>query len=118
MPVIIEHNLNVIKTADRIVDLGPEGGSGGGQILEQGTPEQDDVPVEEETTGELPQEPTTEEDNYWPPEDGNGSEDIQEESTEQFNYEENTEEYYEENTGEYYDNGTGSADLDRAQNEY
>lgn len=38
--VIIEHNLDVIKTADWIVDLGPEGGSGGGQILEQGTPEQ------------------------------------------------------------------------------
>ncbi|RAJ99220.1 excinuclease ABC subunit UvrA [Aliidiomarina maris] len=37
--VIIEHNLDVIKTADWIVDLGPEGGSGGGEILEQGTPE-------------------------------------------------------------------------------
>ncbi len=38
--VIIEHNLDVIKTADWIVDLGPEGGSGGGQIIAQGTPEQ------------------------------------------------------------------------------
>ncbi|GAA5219020.1 excinuclease ABC subunit UvrA [Corallincola platygyrae] len=38
--VIIEHNLDVIKTADWIVDLGPEGGSGGGQILTSGTPEQ------------------------------------------------------------------------------
>ena len=38
--VIIEHNLDVIKTADWIVDLGPEGGSGGGQILVTGTPEQ------------------------------------------------------------------------------
>jgi len=38
--VIIEHNLDVIKTADWIVDLGPEGGSGGGQIVAQGTPEQ------------------------------------------------------------------------------
>ncbi|MBN2646448.1 MAG: excinuclease ABC subunit UvrA [Thiotrichales bacterium] len=37
--VIIEHNLDVIKTADWVVDLGPEGGSGGGQIIAQGTPE-------------------------------------------------------------------------------
>tara|TARA_R110000823_G_scaffold295738_2_gene415525 strand:- start:6358 stop:9204 length:2847 start_codon:yes stop_codon:yes gene_type:complete len=37
--VIIEHNLDVIKTADWIVDLGPEGGSGGGRIIAQGTPE-------------------------------------------------------------------------------
>ncbi len=38
--VVIEHNLDVIKTADWIVDLGPEGGSGGGRILATGTPEQ------------------------------------------------------------------------------
>lgn len=37
--VIIEHNLDVVKTADWIIDLGPEGGSGGGQILVAGTPE-------------------------------------------------------------------------------
>jgi excinuclease ABC subunit A len=37
--VIIEHNLDVIKTADWIVDLGPEGGSGGGEIIATGTPE-------------------------------------------------------------------------------
>lgn len=37
--VVIEHNLDVIKTADWIVDLGPEGGQGGGQIIAQGTPE-------------------------------------------------------------------------------
>ncbi|MDR6936480.1 excinuclease ABC subunit UvrA [Luteibacter sp. 3190] len=37
--VVIEHNLDVIKTADWLVDLGPEGGSGGGQILVSGTPE-------------------------------------------------------------------------------
>jgi excinuclease ABC subunit A len=37
--VIIEHNLDVIKTADWIVDLGPEGGSGGGRIIATGTPE-------------------------------------------------------------------------------
>ncbi|MCC5452385.1 excinuclease ABC subunit UvrA [Rheinheimera sp. UJ51] len=38
--VVIEHNLDVIKTADWIVDLGPEGGNGGGEILVAGTPEQ------------------------------------------------------------------------------
>jgi excinuclease ABC subunit A len=38
--VVIEHNLDVVKTADWIVDLGPEGGSGGGEILIAGTPEQ------------------------------------------------------------------------------
>ncbi|MGL4958223.1 MAG: ATP-binding cassette domain-containing protein, partial [Plesiomonas sp.] len=37
--VVIEHNLDVIKTADWVVDLGPEGGSGGGEILVAGTPE-------------------------------------------------------------------------------
>ena len=38
--VIIEHNLDVIKTADWLIDMGPEGGSGGGQLLVAGTPEQ------------------------------------------------------------------------------
>ena len=38
--VIIEHNLDVIKTADWLIDLGPEGGAGGGQIIATGTPEQ------------------------------------------------------------------------------
>jgi excinuclease ABC subunit A len=37
--VIIEHNLDVIKTADHIIDMGPEGGSGGGQVIAEGTPE-------------------------------------------------------------------------------
>src|SRR6056297_38818 len=37
--VVIEHNLDVIKTADHLIDLGPEGGEGGGQIIFQGTPE-------------------------------------------------------------------------------
>lgn len=38
--VVIEHNLDVIKTADHIIDLGPEGGDGGGQIIATGTPEE------------------------------------------------------------------------------
>ena len=37
--VVIEHNLEVIKTADWIIDMGPEGGDGGGEIVAQGTPE-------------------------------------------------------------------------------
>ena len=37
--VIIEHNLDVIKTADWLIDIGPEGGAGGGQVVAQGTPE-------------------------------------------------------------------------------
>lgn len=50
--VVIEHNLDVIKTADWIVDLGPEGGSGGGQIVAEGTPE-DVVKVKKSHTGQF-----------------------------------------------------------------
>ena len=38
--IVIEHNLDVVKSADWIVDLGPEGGDGGGSVVTQGTPEQ------------------------------------------------------------------------------
>jgi excinuclease ABC subunit A len=38
--LVIEHNLDVIKSADWIIDIGPEGGAGGGQVLSTGTPEQ------------------------------------------------------------------------------
>jgi excinuclease ABC subunit A len=48
--IVIEHNLDVIKTADWIIDLGPEGGDGGGQIITQGTPE-DVALMEESHTG-------------------------------------------------------------------
>jgi excinuclease ABC subunit A len=48
--VVIEHNLDVIKTADWVVDLGPEGGSGGGMVVAEGTPE-DVAAVPESHTG-------------------------------------------------------------------
>jgi excinuclease ABC subunit A len=48
--VVIEHNLDVIKTADWIIDMGPEGGVKGGEIVAQGTPE-DVVKVAESYTG-------------------------------------------------------------------
>jgi excinuclease ABC subunit A len=37
--IVIEHNLDVLKTVDYLIDLGPEGGNGGGMIVAQGTPE-------------------------------------------------------------------------------
>jgi excinuclease ABC subunit A len=48
--LVIEHNMDVIKVADHIIDLGPEGGSGGGQILFEGTPEEL-IKVKESHTG-------------------------------------------------------------------
>ncbi|MCH8899878.1 MAG: hypothetical protein IH942_05210, partial [Acidobacteria bacterium] len=50
--VVIEHNLDVIKTADWIIDLGPEGGDGGGRIVAEGTPEQV-VEIPESYTGKF-----------------------------------------------------------------
>ena len=49
--VVIEHNLDVIKTADYIIDLGPEGGTGGGSIVVSGTPE-DVAACEASATGQ------------------------------------------------------------------
>jgi len=49
--VVIEHNLDVVKTADWVIDLGPEGGSGGGQVVSTGTPE-DVAACEESYTGQ------------------------------------------------------------------
>ena len=48
--LVIEHNLDVIKTADWIIDMGPEGGSGGGMVVAEGTPEHV-VTVAESHTG-------------------------------------------------------------------
>jgi len=48
--VVIEHNLEVIKTADWVIDFGPEGGDGGGEVIASGTPE-DVVKVERSYTG-------------------------------------------------------------------
>ncbi|MBQ7806493.1 MAG: excinuclease ABC subunit A, partial [Rhodococcus sp.] len=50
--IVIEHNLDVIKTSDWVVDMGPEGGSGGGTVVAQGTPE-DVAAVPESYTGKF-----------------------------------------------------------------
>ncbi len=49
--VVIEHNLDLIKTADYVIDLGPEGGDGGGTVIAKGTPEQI-AAVEQSYTGQ------------------------------------------------------------------
>ena len=49
--VVIEHNLDVVKTADWIVDFGPEGGDGGGEIIATGTPEDRSPPTQDSWTG-------------------------------------------------------------------
>ena len=54
--VVIEHNLDVIKTADWIVDMGPEGGDGGGPVIAQGTPE-DVAAIADSYTGQFLAEP-------------------------------------------------------------
>ncbi|WP_228709212.1 hypothetical protein, partial [Amycolatopsis keratiniphila] len=50
--IVIEHNLDVIKTSDWIIDMGPEGGSGGGTVIAEGTPEHV-ASVEESYTGQF-----------------------------------------------------------------
>jgi excinuclease ABC subunit A len=50
--VVIEHNLDVIKTADWIIDLGPEGGEQGGEVVAKGTPE-DVAKVKNSYTGQF-----------------------------------------------------------------
>jgi len=50
--IIIEHNMDVIKQADHIIDLGPEGGSGGGRIVAEGTPEEV-IHISESITGQF-----------------------------------------------------------------
>jgi excinuclease ABC subunit A len=50
--LVIEHNLDVIKTADYVIDLGPEGGSGGGEIVCEGTPEEV-AQIEKSYTGQF-----------------------------------------------------------------
>ena len=51
--MVIEHNLDVIKTADRIIDMGPEGGEEGGELVASGTPEEV-AAIEGSYTGPLP----------------------------------------------------------------
>ena len=50
--IVIEHNLDVIKRADWVIDMGPEGGSGGGTVVAEGTPEEV-AQVEESFTGQF-----------------------------------------------------------------
>ena len=57
--IVIEHNLDVIKVADWIIDMGPEGGSDGGELVAEGTPE-DVMKVERSYTGQFLKELKTE----------------------------------------------------------
>jgi excinuclease ABC subunit A len=50
--IIIEHNLDVVKSADYVIDMGPEGGSGGGLVIAKGTPEEI-AKVKESYTGQF-----------------------------------------------------------------
>ena len=50
--IVVEHNLDLVKAADWVIDLGPEGGVEGGQLLAEGTPE-DVAKVKESYTGQL-----------------------------------------------------------------
>ncbi len=54
--IVIEHNLDVVKTADHIIDIGPEGGAGGGRVIASGTPE-DVARTEGSYTGQYLKEP-------------------------------------------------------------
>ena len=54
--LVIEHNLDIIKTADHVVDMGPEGGAGGGRITARGTPEEVALMGKGHTAGFLEQE--------------------------------------------------------------
>ncbi|MCI5224947.1 MAG: hypothetical protein D3924_20330, partial [Candidatus Electrothrix sp. AR4] len=62
--VVIEHNLDVIKTADYLVDIGPEGGDGGGQVVACGTPEEV-AEVPESFTGRFLRQVLGEETGKW-----------------------------------------------------
>jgi excinuclease ABC subunit A len=64
--IVIEHNLDVIKTSDWIIDMGPEGGAGGGSIVAEGTPE-DVIAVPESYTGKFLAEVLTDTSKARPP---------------------------------------------------
>jgi excinuclease ABC subunit A len=61
--VVIEHNLDVIKYADHVIDMGPEGGEGGGMIIAQGTPEEV-AKVKDSWTGKYLKKELAKKENY------------------------------------------------------